>query len=178
MIPPVTMLAVPIVSRTKPQKMPGVHQRRRAGSLNIFVWRNAYSIRPTNRRGMSPNGLGPLGADGREDPQVAGHGEHEERDRAPEERRRPAGSTGTAGTGSKHQRSPPGVVIVRTGEGLERVVQHGLDRGERLERAFGLPGRLTTSVRPTTPTTPRDRSANGVCARPSARIASARPGTS
>src|SRR6185503_8305471 len=44
--------------------------------------------------------------------------------------------------------------------------------------ALGLPGTLTTRLRPITPTTPRERSAIGVTARPAARIASARPGTS
>ena len=57
MRPPVTMLAVPIVSRTKPQKMPACISPARQ-SLNIFVWTNAYSIRPANRRPISPNGLG------------------------------------------------------------------------------------------------------------------------
>jgi hypothetical protein len=57
-IPPVTTLAVPIVSRTKPQKMPACIRPARQ-SLNIFVWMKAYSMRPTNRRGMSANGLGP-----------------------------------------------------------------------------------------------------------------------
>ncbi len=59
MSPPVTMLAVPIVSRTKPQKMPACIRPARA-SLNIFVWTKAYWISPTNRVGMSANGLGPL----------------------------------------------------------------------------------------------------------------------
>ena len=59
MIPPVTMLAVPIVSRTKPQKIPACMIPAR-GSLNIFVWTNAYWIRPVSRAGMSANGLGPV----------------------------------------------------------------------------------------------------------------------
>ena len=85
MIPPVTMLAVPMVSRTKPQKMPACISPAR-GSLNIFVWTKAYWIRPANRAGMSANGLGPLGAGRGEDPQVARHREHEEGGRAPEDR--------------------------------------------------------------------------------------------
>ncbi len=40
MIPPVTTLAVPIVSSTKPQKMPACISPART-SLNIFVWMNA-----------------------------------------------------------------------------------------------------------------------------------------
>ncbi len=59
MSPPVTTLAVPIVSRTKPQKMPACISPAR-GSLNILVWMNAYSMRPANRAGMSLNGLGPV----------------------------------------------------------------------------------------------------------------------
>ena len=58
------------------------------------------------------------------------------------------------------------------------MIQHGVDRLERLEAPFGLPGRLTISDPVATPTTPRDRSASGVFARPAARIASASPGTS
>ena len=50
MSPPVTMLAVPTVSRTKPQKMPRWRIAAR-GSLNILVWMNAYSIRPAMRAG-------------------------------------------------------------------------------------------------------------------------------
>ncbi len=38
--PPVTTLAVPIVSSTKPQKMPKCISPARR-SLNIFVWRKA-----------------------------------------------------------------------------------------------------------------------------------------
>ena len=56
--PPVTTFAVPMVSSTKPQKMPACIRPARA-SLNIFVWMNAYWTSPTNRRGMSANGLGP-----------------------------------------------------------------------------------------------------------------------
>ena len=85
MTPPVTMLAVPIVRSTKPQKMPACMSPAR-GSLNIFVWTKAYWIRPANRAGMSANGLGPLGAGRGEHPQVAGHREREERGRAPEQR--------------------------------------------------------------------------------------------
>ncbi len=58
MIPPVTTLAVPIVSRMKPQKMPACINPAR-GSLNILVWMKPYRTSPTNRAGMSANGLGP-----------------------------------------------------------------------------------------------------------------------
>ena len=57
MTPPVTMLAVPIVSSTKPQKIPPCIRPARQ-SLNIFVWTRANSTSPTNRRGMSPSGRG------------------------------------------------------------------------------------------------------------------------
>jgi hypothetical protein len=56
--PPVTMLAVPTVSRMKPQKIPR-WRIAAPGSLNIFVWTNAYSMRPARRAGMLSNGLGP-----------------------------------------------------------------------------------------------------------------------
>ena len=44
--------------------------------------------------------------------------------------------------------------------------------------AFGLPGKLTISVPPATPASPRDSAPIGVRRSDSARIASARPGTS
>ncbi len=55
MIPPVTMLAVPIVSRTKPQKIPACITAA-PGSLNIFDWTNAYWTRLTTRTGTFANG--------------------------------------------------------------------------------------------------------------------------
>ena len=55
--PPVTTLAVPIVSSTKPQKIPACMRPARQ-SRNIFVWTNAYSMRPTNRAPIWPNGAG------------------------------------------------------------------------------------------------------------------------
>jgi hypothetical protein len=57
MIPPVTTLAVPIVSRTKPQKIPACISPAR-GSLNILRWTRAYSTRPANRAPIAPNGRG------------------------------------------------------------------------------------------------------------------------
>jgi len=57
--PPVTMFAVPIVRRMKPQKMPRWRIAAR-GSLNIFVWTKAYWIRPVRRAGMFSKGLGPV----------------------------------------------------------------------------------------------------------------------
>ena len=81
--PPVTMLAVPTVSRTKPQKIPRASAGR--ASLNILVWMNAYSIRPTNRARDVGERARALRADRREDAQVAGHREHEQRAGAPED---------------------------------------------------------------------------------------------
>ena len=80
------MFAVPIVSRTKPQKIPACISPARQ-SLNIFVWTNAYSISPPNRRGISAErrGCAVDGSGGREDPEVAGHREGEDRGRAPED---------------------------------------------------------------------------------------------
>ena len=57
MIPPVTTLAVPIVSRTKPQKIPACISPAR-GSLNILRWTRAYSTRPARRAPIAPNGVG------------------------------------------------------------------------------------------------------------------------
>ena len=56
--PPVTMFAVPTVSRMKPQKIPKWRIAAR-GSLNIFVWTKAYSMSPAIRAGMWSKGLGP-----------------------------------------------------------------------------------------------------------------------
>ena len=55
MTPPVTMLAVPIVSSTNPQKIPACITAA-PGSLNILVWTKAYSTRPTTRAGTFANG--------------------------------------------------------------------------------------------------------------------------
>ncbi len=55
MIPPVTMLAVPMVSSTNPQKIPACITAA-PGSLNILVWTNAYSTSPPMRAGTLANG--------------------------------------------------------------------------------------------------------------------------
>ena len=134
MSPPVTTLAVPIVSSTKPQKMPACISPAR-GSLNILVWMNAYSIRPTNRRGMSANGLGPSARTAAKTrrwraiastknaaaPQNSGEHERVERD-----------------LGERLERAVilrrPRPVVVRSGQRLERVVEHAL-RWRRAIRA-------------------------------------------
>ena len=53
--PPVTMLAVPTVRSTNPQKIPACSSPAR-GSRNIFRWASAYSTKPTTRRGTFANG--------------------------------------------------------------------------------------------------------------------------
>ena len=73
---------------------------------------------------------------------------------------------------------PPAAWSKRPGERLEGVVQDGTIASSDSAAPFGEPGMLTISVRPRTPTTARLSAANGVFARPSARIASAMPGTS
>ena len=83
MRPPVTTLAVPTVSRTKPQKIPRCRIAAR-GSLNIFVWTKAYWIRPETRARTFSNGLGTGGARRREHAQVAGHRQREDHRGAPE----------------------------------------------------------------------------------------------
>ena len=57
MIPPVTTFAVPIVKRTKPQKIPACISPAR-GSLNILRWTRAYSTRPAKRAPIAPKGRG------------------------------------------------------------------------------------------------------------------------
>ena len=109
-----------------------------------------------------------------EHPQVAGHREREERRRAPEqhEDQRVAGHLG-----ERLEHGQP--EFVRFGCGLApwscgpaSVSSAWSSSGTRASSdssaPFGLPGRLTISARPRTPTTPRDRSANG-CLRPPCR---------
>ena len=164
MIPPVTMLAVPMVSSTKPQKMPACMIPAR-GSLNIFVWTKAYSTRPDERApGRPRTGSGrPRGPRRR----PAGGGPSRARRTRPRPRRpgRRAGTPGRRRTARTSARHPAGASRGRSGPGerLEGVVEHRLDRRRAIRgRPSGCPGRLTTSVRPTTPTRPRDRSASGV----------------
>ncbi len=83
MTPPVTMSAVPMVSSTKPQKIPACIRPAR-GSLNILVWTNAYCDEAGQARRQVVDGR--RGPGRREDPQVAGHGQHEEGGGAPEDR--------------------------------------------------------------------------------------------
>ena len=93
MIPPVTMLAVPIVSSTKPQKMPGVHHRRARVLEHLGLDERVLDQADDAGRDVRERVRRP---GDREDPQVAGHGEDEERRRAPEddEHERVAGDVG------------------------------------------------------------------------------------
>ena len=134
MSPPVTMFAVPIVSRTKPQKMPACISPARA-SLNIFVWTKAYRIRP-DEPGRDVGERTRAGrAHGGEDPQVAGHRQHEERGRAPEdEEDQRVGRD--VGERLEHGQTAALPVVERSGQRLEGVVEDRDDRLERLDRAL------------------------------------------
>ena len=200
MSPPVTMFAVPTVSRTKPQKIPRCRIAAR-GSLNIFVWMNAYSIEPDQarrdvveraraRRRAPPRrragGAPSPAAKTHAAPQNSGEDQRVERDVLEDRVHRrlvlvgrcaaARGSVGSAGPVV-----PRGPRRRRRGRTARRASPA---RGGRIgsiassdsSAPFGLPGTLTIRRPPQTPTTPRDRSAIGVFARPSARIASARPG--
>ena len=167
MSPPVTMLAVPIVSRTKPQKMPACISPARR-SLNIFVWTNAYSIRPGEPR----RDVRERARTGRRGPRrrPAGGGPSRARRTRPRPRRRgrPAGRPGRRRTARTVSGSAPsGRPRVAPWSNGPASVSSAWSRTGTIASSdsmapFGLPGRLTTSVRPTTPTTPRDRSAIGV----------------
>ena len=113
MIPPVTMLAVPIVSSTKPQKIPACITAA-PGSLNIFgLDEGVLDQADDARRDVGERARRP---GDREDPQVAGHRQEEERGRAPEddEDERVAGDVGERCRTSARQPpclwSPPGVI--------------------------------------------------------------------
>ncbi len=75
------MLAVPIVSSTKPQKMPAWISAGPRVPEHLGLDERVLD-QADERAGCRSNGRD--GAGGREDPQVAGHREHEERRRAPE----------------------------------------------------------------------------------------------
>ena len=61
---------------------------------------------------------------------------------------------------------------------LHHVASVGASTPNSWSIAFGEPGKLTISVRPAIPETPRVSIPIGVCRAPSARIASANPGAS
>ena len=126
------------------------------------------------RRARAGWSVGRGGAGGREHPQVAGHREHEERRRAPEQRRRRAGRAGRPRRLEHRQPASPCGRSCAAGRACGRVIERSAPasrgrgpaaaRRPRATRArpSGLPGTLTTRLPPRTPTTPRDRAANGV----------------
>ena len=151
MIPPVTMLAVPIVRRTNPQKMPACIRPART-SLNILVWMTAYSISPTSRAPIWPNGrgcstAGRAAAKTRRWRAIAsseddrGSPEQDEDERVArdvrEHREHHSCSSGEAtsrgrrgrGAGRRH-------VVERPGQRLEGVVEDRDDGLERLDRTL------------------------------------------
>ena len=126
MSPPVTMFAVPIVSSTKPQKMPACIRPARE-SLNIFVWTKAYWIEPVDARADVVERARARGPGGGEDPQVAGHRQGEDQGGAPEQRedervRRDVLEDGNISESRSRRRSSPGVTWrARAGRGLGQV---------------------------------------------------------
>ncbi len=114
---------------------------------------------------------------------VARHRQHEDGHRAPEqgEDERVVRDLGEWREQGHRSRLPAGAAVSWS-NGPARVSSAWSRTGSIAASdsiaPLGLPGRFTTSARPMTPTTPRDRSASGVDRRPAARMASARPGTS
>ncbi len=105
------------------------------------------------------------GADRGEHPQVARHREHEERGRAPEHREDER-VRGDVGERLEHGRQPARPWSKGPASVSSAWSSTGSTAANDSMAPFGLPGTLTTSVRPMTPTRPRDRSASGVIARP------------
>src|SRR4051795_8974474 len=160
--PPVTTLAVPIVSSTKPQKMPACIRPAR-GSLNILVWTKAYSTSPPSRssgrstgaagwsaartrrlraKARHKAGEGPLDARGRlavgPDAKMACHRQDEDEQRPVEERE-----------------------DERVARDLGECRKHALEH----QAAFDRPGRLPAAV------VTDDGSPLGRSSRPAARAA-------
>ena len=141
MTPPVTMLAVPIVSSTNPQKIPacmiaapGVLEHL---GLDEGVLDQADDAGRDVRERVGR-------ARHREDPQVPGHREEEERRRAPEDDEdervgRDVGERCEHRALASLWRVP---VIVRSGEGLEGVVEHRHERLEQFECALRAAGQV------------------------------------
>ncbi len=82
MIPPVTMLAVPIVSSTKPQKIPACITGCAGILEHLGLDEGVLGKTDEARRDVRER---PRRPGDREDPQVAGHDEDEERRRSPED---------------------------------------------------------------------------------------------
>ena len=68
--------------------------------------------------------------------------------------------------------------MVSSRELIQRVLEHVGQNAEAVLTPPVEPGRLTISVRPATPHTPRDSTAVGTFVSPERRMASARPGIS
>ena len=85
-----------------------------------------------------------------------------------------ANSIGSVGERGAHTTVSSRVVLAA--ELIQRVVEHVREHGEAVLTPPVEPGRLTISVRPATPHTPRDSTEVGTCGSPDRRIASARPG--
>ena len=145
---------------------------------------------PRPRPGAGPrrSALGPSAAGRREDPQVAGDDEGEDREGAPEERE-DQGIGGHLGERLEHlgvhlssasarpSAGPSPASRDRTGRRASRGRGQGPGTIASSDSPAppGLPGTFTTRVRPRTPTRPRDRSAIGVERRPSARMSLGQP---
>ena len=167
MIPPVTMLAVPIVSRTKPQKIPACMSPA-CQSRNIRVWTSAYWTSPANRAGMSPSGSGPRARAAAKTrrwraiasrknataPQKSGEDERVGR-YVLEDREHQASAAASASVPGRSGRS-----AARRGR-TARPASRARGRAPATWRRatpcapFGLPGRLTIRLPPRTPTMPR-----------------------
>ena len=184
MIPPVTMLAVPIVSSTNPQKIPACMQAGPQVLEHLGLDERVLDQADDARREPVANGCeGRATAKTRRWRAIASE---EERRRAPEheedervgrdlgERSRTSARSASLVGGGERDR-----VIVRAREGVEGVIQHRLDRLERFEGALRAAGQVhdQASGRGRRRRRATGRRA-GVVARPAARIASARPGTS
>ena len=123
------MLAVPIVSSTKPQKMPRWIIPAR-GSLNIFVWTKAYWTRPMRRAGMLSNGVWAGSSSGSEHAKVAGHREGKD-EAAPKKIGNTRGVRGNLRERLEHGRLLPTPMIEWPGERFDGVVEKRRDGIER-----------------------------------------------
>ena len=164
--PPVTTLAVPTVRITKPQKIAWCMSAART-SRNIRIWISTCSTTPQTRRGRLRQRIRPGRVRRGHDPDMARHREGKEDGRAPEQREdeRPGRGPG------RSPRSPADLggycAISSTARWRPRAWSNGpasvssacgrtgTIASSDSSAPFGLPGRLTISVRPRTPATPR-----------------------
>ena len=127
MSPPVTMLAVPIVRRTKPQKMPACIRPARDVLEHLRLDERVLDQADEPGRDVRERARA-AGSDRGEHAQVPGHREAEEGGRAPEDRedqqvRRDVGERLEHG-------QAVAAVVERARERLEGMVE---DRGDRVE---------------------------------------------